>query len=97
MIPAMRTSLASALDQIDSALIQLRQGAHLPAPWLADEVSHEVAVHYTRRAMDGPASSYKYLVAYRDELARIHDSLQQMEDHYRRTEGDNAATWGRRA
>jgi uncharacterized protein YukE len=47
--------------------------------------------------MDGPGSSYQSLEQYRAELARIHDTLQQMEDHYRRTEGDNAATWGRRA
>jgi hypothetical protein len=47
--------------------------------------------------MDASGSSYQALVAYRDELTRVHDTLQQMEDHYRRTEGDNAALWGREA
>lgn len=28
-------------------------------------------------------------------LLRIRDSLQLLEDHYRRTEGDNAALWGK--
>ena len=97
MIPAFRASLASALDQLDEALVHLRQKAHLPAPWMGDEVSSEVAAHYRARAVDGPESSYGSLVAYRDELNRIHDTLQQMEDDYRRTEGDNAARWGRKA
>jgi hypothetical protein len=47
--------------------------------------------------MDEPTSSYQSLVAYRNELTRVHETLQQMEDHYRRTEGDNAALWGRKA
>ncbi len=97
MIPALRTSMASALDQLDEALVRLRQKAYLPGPWPGDEVSNEVASHYTTRAMDGPGSSYQSLLAYRDELARVHDTLQQMEDHYRRTEGDNAERWGLRA
>ena len=97
MIPAFRASLAGALDQLDGALVHLRQKAHLPAPWMGDEVSGEVAAHYMQRAVDGPESSYGSLVAYRDELTRVHDTLQQMEDDYRRTEGDNAALWGRKA
>jgi hypothetical protein len=97
MIPAFRASVASALDQLDAALVHLRQNAHLPAPWMGDEVSGEVAAHYTARAVDGPESSYGSLVAYRDELIRVHDTLRQMEDDYRRTEGDNAARWGQKA
>jgi hypothetical protein len=96
-IPTLRTSFASALDQIDEALVHLRQKAYLPAPWLGDEVSDEVAAHYTARALDGPESSYRSLLAYRDELIRVHDTLQRMEDEYRRTEGDNVERWGHRA
>jgi hypothetical protein len=55
-----------------------------------------VAHHYTRRALDEPASSYRFRVAYRDELDRVHETLRRMEDDYRRTEGENAARWGRR-
>jgi hypothetical protein len=36
--------------------------------------------------MDRPDSSYQALVAYRDELASIHDALQRMEDEYRRND-----------
>ena len=97
MIPALRAEFRAAVDQISSALIDLKRRAYLVQPWLGDEVSDEVAAHYTHRALDGPESSYGALVAYRDELTRIHDTLQQMEDDYRRTEGDNAAVWGRKA
>ena len=47
--------------------------------------------------MDGPASSYQALIAYRDELARIHDTLQRMEDEYRRRDHDASTDLGRRA
>jgi hypothetical protein len=33
-------------------------------------------------------------VAYRDELLRVHDTLQRMEDEYRRNEGEDATRWG---
>ena len=97
MIPTLRLEFRSALRHIDEALIELKRSGYLARPWLGDEVSAEVAAHYTRRAMDGPASSYQALVAYRDELTRVHDSLQRMEDHYRCTEGDAAALWGHKA
>lgn len=97
LIPALRAEFRSALEQIHAAIFELNQRGYLSAPWLGDEVSEEVAAYYTERAMDGPGSSYQALVAYRDELARVHDTLQQMENTYRRTEGDNAALWGRMA
>ena len=97
MIPAVRAEFRAAVDHISSALTNLKRNAYLAAPWLGDEVSGEVADHYTDRALDGVGSSYQSLLAYRDELTRIHDTLQQMEDDYRRTEGDNAARWGRKA
>jgi cytochrome c553 len=97
MIPALRNAFAEALKQLNETLVGLRREGNLSAPWLGDETSQEVAAHYSSRAMDGPQSSYESLVSYRDELGRVHDTLQQMEDDYRRTEGDNAALWGRKA
>ena len=97
MIPMLRTALAKALADLGPSIITLRQNGSLTEPWLGDEVSAEVAAHYTRRAMDDPDSSYQALVAYRDELARVHDTLQRMEDEYRRREGEDAARWGRLA
>ena len=97
MIPALRAAFSTAMDQVKEALVGLSRGGYLPAPWLGDEVSNDVAVHYKECAMDGPGSAYEALVAYRNELTRVHQTLQQMEDDYRRTEGDNAALWGRKA
>ena len=95
MIPAFRASVASpSITHAPSST----SGRSPPTsrPWMGDEVSGEVAAHYTVRAVDGPSPPTGSLVAYRDELTRVHDTLQQMEDDYRRTEGDNAARWGAR-
>jgi hypothetical protein len=96
MIPTLRNAFYAAVNQLNACLIGLNQRGYLSGPWLGDEVSAGVAVHYTRLALDGPTSSYHSLIAYRDELNRVHDTLRRMEDDYRRTEGDNAARWGRR-
>ena len=97
MLPAVRAEFRAAVDQLSVALMSLKRDGPLLSPWLGDEASGEVAAHYTARALEAPDSSYAALIAYRDELTRIHDTLQQMEDHYRRTEGENAARWGLRA
>jgi hypothetical protein len=91
MIPAVRARFASALEQLQSAVFELNQQGYLPSPWLGDEASIEVAAHYTSRAMDGPESSFQALMMYRDELTRIHDTLEQMERYYRRDEAQKAA------
>ncbi len=97
MIPVLRAEFRSAVDRLTEALALLNRQGYLPAPWLGDETSEEAAAHYTRRALDGPGSSYQSLLAYRDELSRAMQALQHMEDEYRRTEGDNVELWGRRA
>ncbi len=95
-IYALRVAFSSAVDQLDQVLVNLRQKAHLPGPWLGDETSLTVAAHYNRRAMTDPDSSYRSLEQYRNELLRIHDTLQQMEEAYRRGESDEVARWGPR-
>ena len=97
MIPTMRTAFSNAVSQVEAALVKLNREGYLPNPWLGDESSTQVATHYTERAMQAPDSSYHLLQLYRAELTRAHDTLQQMEDDYRRREGDNAALWGRKA
>lgn len=97
MIPSLRTEFETAVNKLNAAIAGLNQGGYLPRPWLGDEISSDVAEHYTSRAMDGPQSSYHSLVNYRDELGRIHDTLAQMEDNYRRTDGEDPTRWGLRA
>jgi hypothetical protein len=96
VIQALQGEFAAALDQLDESLAQLRAHGYLPAPWLGDEASTDVAAHYTRRAMDEPDSSYQSLIKYRDELGRVHDTLGRMEADYLRAESD-AARRGRSA
>lgn len=90
MIPAVRAAFDSALARLGEALVDLRVRGYMPAPWLGDETSAAVAAHYTQRAMEQPDSSYRALLAYEAELTRIRDTLQRMEDHYRRE--DEAAS-----
>ena len=97
MIPQLRAQFAIALEQLHTAVFELNQRGYIPEPWLGDEVSGDVAAHYRQRAMEAPDSSFQALVAYRDELAQVHDTLARMEDEYRRREGDDAARWGRMA
>jgi hypothetical protein len=97
MIPALRSEFEAAVKQLNHSLSNLRRSGYLSAPWLGDETSQQVAAHYTGRAMDEPQSSYQALIAYRDELARIHDTLQRMEDEYRRRDHDASTDLGRRA
>jgi hypothetical protein len=47
--------------------------------------------------MEAPDSSYQSLLAYRDVLTRIHDTLQRMEDEYRRRDDDASTDFRRRA
>lgn len=95
-IPALRTAFSDAISQLNDVLTQLRREGNIPVPWLGDEISTTTAAFYTSQAMDGPRSSYQSLVSYRDELSKIFHALQQMEEAYRRGEGDEAARWGPR-
>jgi hypothetical protein len=96
-ISDLRSAFSAAVDQMDAALIHLRQSGYLAGPWLGDEVSGAVAAHYNLRAMEEPSSSYHALVAYRDQLNRTHDTLQRMEDEYHRTDHDAFTDMRRRS
>ena len=96
MISSLRAEFRTALEQLQVALLGLNQRGYLSSPWLGDEVSAEVAAHYTVRAVEGPSSSYQALISYRDELQRVHDTLQRMEDEYRRSDQDASTDLRRR-
>jgi hypothetical protein len=94
-IPAVRTAFEDALAEVRAHLQRLRWDGHIPEPWLGDPVSAEVARVYNQTVMDAADGPYAAMVALEAELLRIRDSLQAMEDDYRRAEGDNATLWGR--
>ncbi|GAA5134007.1 hypothetical protein [Pseudonocardia adelaidensis] len=94
-IPVVRLAFDDSLAELRSHLVRLRQEGYIAEPWLGDPVSADTAREYNSRVMDAADGSYAAMVALEAELLRIRDSLQVMEDHYRRTEGENAALWGR--
>jgi hypothetical protein len=94
-IPSVRAAFDDSLAELRPHLVRLGQEAYIHEPWLGDPVSAEAAGAYNLRVMDAPDGPYSAMVALEAELLRIRDSLQVMEDHYRRTEGENAALWGR--
>ncbi|WP_433280234.1 hypothetical protein ACQPZA_11060 [Pseudonocardia xinjiangensis] len=94
-IPAVRAALDDALAELRPHLMRLRRDGSIPAPWLGDPVSEQSVSYYQARVMDAPDGPYAALRAYEVELLKVRDNLQVLEDHYRRTEGENAALWGR--
>ena len=94
MIPALRTTFSAAVGQVEDALANLGRLGYLSDSWLGDEISTNVAAYYTRRAMDDSDSSHRALQLYRNELARVHDTLQQMEAAYLHNEATTAHTFG---
>jgi hypothetical protein len=94
-IPAMLAAFDENLAELRPHLRRLRQQGYIPEPWLGDSTSAAVASHYNSRVMDAADGPYAAMVALEAELLRIRDSLQLLEDHYRRTEGENVALWGR--
>ena len=94
-IPAVRAAFDESLTELRPHLRRLRQEAYIPEPWLGDSVSAEAASTYNSSVMDAADGPYAAMVALEAELVRIRDSLQVLEDHYRRTEGENSALWGR--
>jgi hypothetical protein len=76
-------------------LAALSRDGQIPEPWLGDPVSATVKLMYDAHAMGAAGSTLAHLMAYRDELTRVHETLAQMEADYRRAEGENAALWGR--
>jgi hypothetical protein len=94
-IPAVLAAFDDSLTELSQHMVRLRQQGYIAEPWLGDSVSAEAASTYNGRVMDAPDGPYSAMVAMEAELLRIRDSLQVLEDHYRRTEGENAALWGR--
>jgi hypothetical protein len=94
-IVALRASVEVGIDELNTQLLRLGMDGYIPEAWLGDPVSASLLSHYNTTVMDSPDGPYAALKAYEAELIKIRDNLQLLEDHYRRTEGDNAALWGR--
>lgn len=94
-LPTARMAYEDAIVEVQAHLARLGRTGFIHEPWLGDLVSEAVQGHYNRVVMEASDGPYAAMLAYEAELTKIRDNLQLMEDHYRRTEGDNAALWGR--
>src|SRR3954471_11309339 len=88
-IPAMRAAFEDALTELAYQLVRLRRAGFIPEPWLGDPISAKVVDYYHAHVMEAPEGPYAALRAYEAELLKVRDNLQVLEDHYRRTEGEN--------
>ena len=85
-LPALRAAFLSASNEMNQELGALYREGRIAAPWLGDPVSSTVKDIYDAHVMGaGTDSAFGHLIAYRDELVRVHDNLAQMEAEYRRT------------
>ena len=94
-IAAVRAAVEASIDELDPFLVRLGMEGYIPQAWLGDQISVSLHTYYNTYVMEAPEGPYAVLKAYQAELVRIRDNLQLLEDQYRRTEGDNAALWGR--
>jgi hypothetical protein len=94
-IPAVRSALQTTLEEVRNHISLMQVAALIEQPWLGDSASHAVYKLYNQHVMHATNGPFAALQAYRDQLMAAHDALADAENHYRATEGDNSALWGR--
>lgn len=96
-LPAVKAAFDEAIAEVRSQVQRLGRAAFIPEPWLGDPISSSAQIHYNTVVMESTDGAYSAMVAYGDELIRIRNSIQAMEDNYLRTDGDIAGDLGREA
>ena len=94
-IPAVRAAVQATIDEVRAHITRMQRDGFLAEPWLGDSASHAVYKLYNQHVMHATNGPFAALQAYRDQLMATHDALADAENHYRATEGDNSALWGR--
>jgi hypothetical protein len=94
-IPAIRAEIASTLATVRGLVARMGQEAVLDRPWLGDPESATTMKYYNDTVMHDPDGPFQATHKWLDDLQRTDEALAASEAHYRRTEGDNAALWGR--
>lgn len=94
-IPDARKVFSDALERLDAQLRDAK-GALYARNWAGDPVSRETAEKFNQDTFEaGESAALTAIFAYRDQLKGVVDQLTQIENTYRRVEGDNSAVWGR--
>ena len=93
-IPEALKAFRDAYDRVER---KVRDLSALPVrEWAGDPVSSETRTQFAERTNTGGAdSAYACLTGYQKQLKAAIDSLQSAHDEYVRTEGTNAALWGK--
>lgn len=81
-LPAVKAAFDEAIVEVRLQVQRLGGAAFIPEPWLGDPISSSTQTHYNTVVMDSADGSYAAMTAYVNELIRIRESLQAMEDHY---------------
>jgi hypothetical protein len=94
-LPEIRAALDTVLADLRPLLQQMREDAWIPEPWMGDSESHYMWNSYNTKVMTAADGPYKAMLAYEEQLTAARERLAEIEDAYRRTEGENSDLWGR--
>jgi hypothetical protein len=88
-LTAVREAYDKALDELGPQLDNLRYAGFVQNPWMGDDVSEAVRVHYNGTVMESPLGAYQAMRTYEKELAAVRDQFAEMERAYLAGESTN--------
>jgi hypothetical protein len=88
-LTAVREAYDMALDVLRPQLDYLLEAGYIRNPWLRDDVSEAVRVHYNGTVMESPLGAYQAMRKYEDKLKAIRDEFAAMEQAYLAAESTN--------
>jgi hypothetical protein len=88
-LTTVREAYESALDELGQQLNDLLDAGFVKNPWLGDDVSEAVRVHYNGTVMESPLGAYQAMRKYEDKLKAIRDEFAAMEQAYLAAESTN--------
>jgi hypothetical protein len=94
-LPDLRAALDTVLAELRPVLQRMRYEGWIREPWRGDSESHRMWQSYNRKVMTAEDGPFKAMLAYEGQLVAVRDRLVEIEEAYRRTEGDNSDLWGR--
>jgi hypothetical protein len=95
-IPQARKVFEDALGRLNDQLGDAMETL-FARQWAEDPVSKETAEKFNQDTFEsGDRAALQALEGYRSQLKGVIDQLTQIENTYRKVEGDNTAVWGRK-
>jgi hypothetical protein len=95
-IPQARKVFEDALGRLNDQLGDAMETL-FARQWADDPVSNETAQKFNQDTFEsGDRAALQALKGYRSQLKGVIDQLTQIENTYRKVEGDNTAVWGRK-